>query len=100
VVVAHPVDLAVLKLGAHRDQDLVDIAVLAAIEDLSAEDIAAAAVADDIERSLAEGAVLARHAMQTGRFAVVFEELAARSPSEHELARFETLLLELRTRGV
>jgi hypothetical protein len=99
IVVAGADDLAALKLLSMRDQDLVDIMLLAA-RGLSAERIAAAAEADDIERSLSSGAHAARHALQSGTALEVFEQMMSRPPSADELSAVQAFLSALERHGI
>jgi hypothetical protein len=99
ISVAGAEDLAALKLLAMRDQDLVDLVLLAA-QGLSAEAIAEGASADDVERSLSAGAHRARHALRTGLVAEVFEQVLTRPPEERELSKLEELLSALERKGL
>jgi hypothetical protein len=98
VPVAAPDDLAFLKLAAHRDQDLVDVMLLA--ERLTANSIATSAQADDVERTVAEGAQTARLLVTSGALVEVAEELLGRPASNEELQAFDHFLRELQKEGL
>jgi len=91
-------DLALLKLAAHRDQDIVDLLLLAA--GLSARAIAQGAQHDDVERTAAEGAQTARLLVASGTLAGLVEELIGRPASDQELAAFDKLLSDLHKEGL
>lgn len=92
-------DIAALKLLAMRDQDLVDLVLLAALG-LSAEAIVDQAAADDVERSLSAGAHRARHALRTGLVAELYEQTLSRAPEEQELLKLEQFLSALERSGL
>lgn len=98
VPVAAPDDLALLKFAAHRDQDIVDLLLLAS--DISPDAIAAAAANDDIERTIAEGAQSARYLLATGGLDSLTEELIGHPPQVDQRIKFERLLGELQRRGL
>lgn len=98
VPVAAPDDIALLKFAAHRDQDIVDLLILA--RDISPDAIAAAAANDDIERTVAEGAQSARYLLSTGGLDLLTEELLGKPPQVEERRELERLLGELRKRGL
>jgi hypothetical protein len=99
VSVAGLEDIAALKLLAMRDQDLVDLLLLAGLG-LSAGAIARRAAADDIERSLSAGAHRARHALRTGLVAELYEQVLSRAPEEQELQKLEQFLSALERSGL
>lgn len=99
ISVAGVEDLAALKLLAMRDQDLVDLVLLAG-QGLSVETVVEGASADDIERSLSAGAHRARHALRTGLAAELFEQTLARPPEERELSKLEQFLSALERNGL
>ncbi|HZF49802.1 MAG TPA: nucleotidyl transferase AbiEii/AbiGii toxin family protein [Polyangiaceae bacterium] len=99
VSVAGLEDIAALKLMAMRDQDLVDLVLLARLG-LSAEAIADRAAADDVERSLSAGAHRARHALRTGLVAELYEQTLSRAPEEQELLKLEHFLSALERSGL
>ena len=102
-IVAHivgPNDLARLKLAAHREQDLVDLALLAGSVNLSARALALAAEHDDTERMLAAGAMIARGELQSGGLATVAEELLGRRLTADEMVAMERWLTELEREGL
>jgi hypothetical protein len=96
--IASPNDLALLKLVAHRDQDIVDLQLL--VPQLSAAMIAANAEQDDVERTVAEGAQTARLLAQSGQLADVAQELLGRPVSETELGALDQFLNELLKEGL
>lgn len=98
VPVAGPDDLALLKLAAHRDQDIVDLLLLA--RDISPEAIAAAAANDDIERTVAEGAQSARYLLSTGGLDSLTEELLGQPPQVEQREKLEQLLEALKRQGL
>jgi hypothetical protein len=98
VPVAAPDDLALLKLAAHRDQDIVDIMLLA--KRLSAKKIAMSAQGDDVERTVAEGAQTARLLSSSGALLEVSEELLGRPASKRDLQEFDEFLRELQKEGL
>ena len=99
VLVAGLEDIAALKLMAMRDQDLVDLVLLAA-QGLSAGAIADRAAEDDIERSLSAGAHRARHALRTGLVAELYEQTLSKAPEEEELSRLDQFLSALERSGL
>jgi hypothetical protein len=98
VPVAAPDDIALLKLAAHRDQDIVDVMLLA--ERVSAKTIAMSAEGDDVERTVAEGVQAARLLSASGALVEVAEELLGRPASKRELQAFDELLGELKKGGL
>lgn len=92
-------DLALMKLVAMRDQDLVDLFLLATFG-VSAEAITHAAIEDDIERSVSAGANQARHALRTGALREIIEQTLAREPQEFEIEQLGTLLDALERSGM
>jgi hypothetical protein len=98
IPVAAPDDLALLKLAAHREQDIVDVMLLA--PRVSAKTIATSAQGDDVERTVAEGAHAARLLFASGALAEVAEELLGRPTSKTELQAFDELLGQLRKEGL
>jgi len=99
ISVAEVSDLVTLKLMAMRDQDLVDLVLLAG-RGLSAGQIARNADVDDIERPLSAGANQARHALRSGLVRDVFEQTLGRPPEEEALANLEVFLDELEKKGI
>ncbi len=85
-------DLVYLKLCAGRDQDLVDVCLLAAHCAPDAAKIAASARADDVERLVARSTLEGRQALSRGWLDATFEELLGRAPQRDELAAFDALL--------
>jgi hypothetical protein len=98
VPVASPDDLALLKLAAHRDQDIVDLMLLA--KRLSARTIASSAQKDDVERTVAEGAQTARLLSNTGGLVEIAEELLDRPASPEELGDLDGFLRALQEEGL
>jgi hypothetical protein len=98
VSVASPDDLGLLKLVAHRDQDIVDLLLLSSR--MSASSVAARVQHDDVERTAAEGAQVARLLIQSGRLEELTEELVGRRPMDKEVEALRTLLIELQKEGL
>lgn len=96
---AGPNDLAVLKLAAMRDQDLVDLMLLSRLG-LDASAVARAAQDDDIERSIAAGAHHARQALGAGWAKEIFEQMLGREPSVAETQAFDEFLKQLERIGL
>jgi hypothetical protein len=82
VQVAAVRDLVVLKLMACRDQDLIDLLMLAHRCAPSAADILESASLDDVERRVSEGAMRARHERASGALVVTAEQALGRPPPE------------------
>ena len=95
LVVAGVDDLVYLKLGAGRDQDLVDVCLLAAHCAPDAARIAKSARADDVERTVARSVLEGRHAVSRGWLDATFEELRGRPAGRAEVGAFEELLRRL-----
>ncbi|MBI4701707.1 MAG: hypothetical protein HY744_11210 [Deltaproteobacteria bacterium] len=100
LALAAPDDLALLKLVAARDQDCVDLLVLAGAVPLSATAIARRAERDDIERSVAQGAGYLRHLLSTGALAEIAEEALGRAMTAAEPATLGGLLAQLEKEGL
>jgi hypothetical protein len=98
VQVVAPDDLALLKLAAHRDQDVIDLLLLSGR--LSAKAVAAGAEKDDVERSAAEGAQVSRLLIASQEFAELTEELLGRKATSGELQSFEAFLSDLQKEGL
>ena len=98
VQVASPNDLALLKLAAHRDQDIVDLLLLS--ERLSPKAIANAAELDDVERTVSEGAQSARLLSARGGLTDLTEELLGRRATSGEMDSFERFLRDLGDEGL
>ncbi len=92
-------DLALLKLVAHRDQDLVDLAVLAGLG-LDAAFIEESAAHADIERRVVDGATRARHALQAGELAELTLEVTGTTPLPKSMAALDAFLSDLEKRGL
>ncbi len=93
-------DLVMLKLLAMRDQDLADLLLLSGACDISAKAIAHVAEDDDVERTVAAGAIQARHALSSGRLEDIIEELLERKPDERSVSRLVALLAALEEEGL
>ena len=100
IAVAAANDLALLKLSAGRDQDLVDLLVLARGGRLSAQAVARAAEQDDVERTLVRTANLARHSLRSGELGELAEEVLGRTPAASELEALSEFLEDLRKEGL
>jgi hypothetical protein len=100
VAVAGVDDLALLKLLAGRDQDLVDLLLLAGTCEVSAEALARTAAADDVERTLSGGALRARHALRSGWISDLVEQFMEQKPDEGHLARLDVFLAALERKGL
>ena len=98
VQVVSPNDLALLKLAAHRDQDVVDLLLLS--ERLSPKAIAGAAELDDVERTVSEGAQTARLLTARGGLTDLTEELLGRQATPREIESFERFLRDLEEEGL
>lgn len=88
-------DLIDLKLCAGRDQDLVDVCLLAAHARVDANAIARWVRADDVERLVARTVLEGRHAAPRGWLDGTFEELLGRAPTGVERSAFDELLRRL-----
>ncbi|UQA61866.1 nucleotidyl transferase AbiEii/AbiGii toxin family protein [Polyangium aurulentum] len=99
VSVAGRDDLAALKLAAARDQDLVDLLVLARCG-LSHDAVARTASEDDIERTISAGAHRARHALRTGTLREAYELSLAREPEEEDIVSLDRFLQALERSGL
>jgi hypothetical protein len=95
LVIAGVDDLVYMKLCAGRDQDLVDVCLLAAHCTPDAASIAKAARADDVERTVARSVLEGRHAAARGWLDGAFEELLGRAAERSEVGAFEELLRRL-----
>jgi hypothetical protein len=93
-------DLVLLKLLALRDQDLVDLLLLASTAEISVAAVVDAAEQDDVERRASEGAIRARHALRTGAIDNLVEESLDRAPRENELEKLRDLLAALEGSGL
>jgi hypothetical protein len=98
IQVASPDDLALLKLAAHRDQDIVDLLLLS--ERLSAKAVASSAEQDDVERTTAEGAQVSRLLLASNGFVELTEELLDRPATANEMQSFKAFLSELQQEGL
>jgi hypothetical protein len=95
IAVAAVDDIARLKLLAARDQDLVDLLMLASHRSVSAASVARAAEADDAERAVSAGAAIARHALESGEMEAIAEEALGRHVGRPELDALARLLAQL-----
>lgn len=93
-------DLVILKLAAGRDQDLIDLMMLAAHAAPSAADVFKSIQADDIERTAAGNAVRARQALLRGQLDEVATDLLGRPASAVEKAAFVGFLDALASEGL
>jgi hypothetical protein len=100
IVTAGVADLVRLKLAAARDQDLVDLLLLARAGDVTAKAVASAAEVDDTERRISAGAHHARFAVESGMLAGLAEEILDRPPSSDETAALRALLGDLEKEGL
>ncbi|MBK6696381.1 MAG: hypothetical protein IPG50_29955 [Myxococcales bacterium] len=98
-VVAAPHDIAFLKLCAGRDQDAIDVAILAAAEPLVASSLVAIAEANDLEIRLAEGAQRFRNLVQRAAIETVAAELLGRPFGADERESLARLLAQLQVEG-
>jgi hypothetical protein len=95
VPIAAATDLALLKLLACRDQDLVDVLLLAAGGAIDTDEIARSAALDDVERHVSAGAMRARHELASGGLAATALQALGRPASEHEQHALEEMLRAL-----
>jgi predicted nucleotidyltransferase len=93
-------DLARLKLLAGREQDLVDLALLATRGRLSAPRIADGAERDDTERAVSAGLHRARFALRTGGLSEAYEECLGRRLAEADAEAFQRFLDDLAKEGL
>jgi hypothetical protein len=93
-------DLVLLKLLALRDQDLVDLLLLASTAEISVTAVVRSAEQDEVERRVSEGAIRARHALRTGAIDELVEESLDRAPRENELAKLGDVLASLERSGL
>jgi hypothetical protein len=66
----------------------------------SAVDTARAAEQDDVERTLARTANLARHSLRSGELGELAEEVLGRTPAASELEALSEFLEDLRKEGL
>ncbi len=92
-------DLAVLKLAAMRDQDLVDLMLLSKLG-LDTKAVERTAHEDDIERSIAAGANHARQSLRAGWAKELFEQTLGREPSPEEVQEIDRFLTQLERIGL
>jgi hypothetical protein len=97
--VAGIADLARLKLLAARDQDLVDLLLLASLSP-SARRIAESAELDELERAVSAGANAVQRALQGGDLGRCVEELLGREMMETEVAAMHAFLGALHAEGL
>ncbi|MBI4702864.1 MAG: hypothetical protein HY744_17240 [Deltaproteobacteria bacterium] len=100
VQLAAATDLALLKLMACRDQDLVDLLLLAASSAMDVREIARSAERDDIERRVAGGAVRARHELARGGLAAAAHQALGRAARDEELRALTAVLRALEQEGL
>jgi hypothetical protein len=100
VSIVGPNDLARLKLLAGRDQDQVDLLLLAAHGQLSAELIAKDARRDDTERAVSAGAHRARFALQAGGISDIYEESLGVALAADDMAAWRRFLDALAREGL
>lgn len=100
VDVASSSDLVLLKLMAHRPQDLVDLMMLARQCPLDAAEIARFAALDDIERTVARGAAEARADLTAGSFADDAAQILGREVGDDDTQALRTLLDALKEKGL
>ncbi len=99
LVVAGVTDLAYMKLCAGRDQDLVDVCLLASRLSIDARAIAHAAQQDDVERLVARSVIEARFASSRGLLDTAYGDLLGRAITDAERASFDALLETLGKEG-
>jgi hypothetical protein len=100
VSIAGKGDLVVLKLLAHRAQDLVDLLVLAGSLGIETTPVVRTAEEDDVERALSRGALLARHTLRTGELSEAFEQSTGVAPSQHAVDALARFLAQLEVSGI
>lgn len=93
-------DLAYMKLCAGRDQDLLDLCLLAAHAPPDPKAIATSARLDDVERLVARTAIEGRFASGRGLLDATFEELLGRSIHAAEREAFDDFLRRLAEEGL
>jgi hypothetical protein len=99
VWVAGPHDVALLKLCAGRDQDAIDLALLASAVSLVPRKIVSAAEASDVEVRVSEGGHRFRNLVARNAIDEVADELLGRALSMSELDAFRSLLEGLGKEG-
>ncbi len=98
--VASAEDLTLLKLCAARDQDIIDLMMLAAVVPIDVDAVAAHAEADDVERLVSRGRWTASHALACGGVQDTAELLLGCHPSPEQLEAFRILLERLEGLGL
>jgi len=93
-------DLVYMKLCAGRDQDLLDVCLLAAHQHPDAALIARAARLDDVERLVARTTIEGRFASSRGLLDATFAELLGRTITSLEREAFDELLGQLHEEGL
>ena len=100
LLVAAATDLVSLKLAAGRDQDVVDVFLLISRCGPRAADVARAAEADDVERSVSTGAFRIRQALESGTLAELVKLILSRNVNSDEEQALRSFLDELHAEGI